>query len=183
MSQTGGFTAQLVNNKVWLAWTTSQEPGVSHYNIERSYDNKTFEQTALLFTEDNSSSVNSYSYKDPVKNAADSVIYYRLKMVDKDGKYKYSEIRRVCISGTNESIGITTYPNPTVNELHILVPEGWQNNIVTGQLLNTDGRIIKTFNINKAATIVMADVPAGTYYIKVTNGKDTTIQAIVKSNN
>jgi len=67
--------------------------------------------------------------------------------------------------------------------LHILVPEGWQNKIVSGQLLNIGGSIIKTFNINKTATITMADVPAGIYYIKVTNGKDTTTQAIVKSNN
>jgi len=67
VSQTGGFTAQLVNNKVWLAWTTTQESVVSHYSIERSYDNKTFEQAALVFTADNSSSINSYSYKDPVK--------------------------------------------------------------------------------------------------------------------
>jgi hypothetical protein len=177
------FTAQLVNDKVCLAWTTTQEINVSHFSIERSYDNKTFEQAALLFTVDNPSSVNSYSYKDPVKNAAASVIYYRLKMVDKDGKYKYSEIRTVRINGAGESTRCTTYPNPVVNELHILVPAGWQNKKVTGQLLNTGGSIIKSFNINQAATIGMADVPAGTYFLKVTNGKDTTTQAIIKSTN
>jgi hypothetical protein len=104
-------------------------------------------------------------------------------MVDKDGKYKYSEIRTVRINGAGESTRCTTYPNPVVNELHILVPAGWQNKKVTGQLLNTSGSIIKSFNINQAATIGMADVPAGTYFLKVTNGKDTTTQAIIKSTN
>jgi len=175
------FTTQLVNDKVWLAWTTTQEINVSHFTIEKSFDNKTFEQVALLFTADNPLPTNSYSYKDPVKNAAASVIYYRLKMVDKDGKYKYSEIRTVRTGSADDSARITTYPNPVVNELHILVPAGWQNNRVSGQLLNTGGSIIKIFNINQAATIAMTDVPAGTYYLKVTNGKDTTTQAIVKS--
>jgi hypothetical protein len=177
------FTAQLVNEKVWLSWSTSQENNVSHYSIERSYDNKTFDQAALLFTVDNPSGVNSYSYKDPIKNAAAAVIYYRLKVVDKDGKYKYSETRTVHIGGGTDSAKITAYPNPVVNELHISVPQEWQNKIVNGQLLSASGSIIKTFNIQQSATICMSDVPAGTYYIKVVNGKEISTQTIVKSRN
>jgi hypothetical protein len=45
--------------------STSQELNVSHYSIERSYDNKVFEQAALIFTADYSSAVNNYSYKGP----------------------------------------------------------------------------------------------------------------------
>ncbi|THU34041.1 T9SS type A sorting domain-containing protein [Niastella caeni] len=174
------FTAQLVNDKVSLIWSTSQEINVSHYSIERSIDNKNFDQVALLFTYDNPS-INSYSFKDPIKNITGSVIYYRLKMVDKDGKYKYSEVRTVRINGASERVKITAYPNPVVNELHISLPQEWQNKTVNGQLLNTGGSIIKTFNIQQAATITMSDVPAGTYYIKAINGNEISTQAIVKS--
>ncbi|OQP64452.1 hypothetical protein A3860_21015 [Niastella vici] len=177
------FTAQLVNDKVWLAWSTSKEENMSHYSIERSYDNKTFDEAALLFTADNPLSVNNYSYKDPVKNVTGSVIYYRLKMVDKSGKYKYSEVRSVRLGNGTDSARIAVYPNPVVNELHISLPTDWQNKNLNGQLLSIAGNIIKTFNIQQSATIGMADVPAGTYYIKVVNGKEISTQTIVKSRN
>jgi hypothetical protein len=177
------FTAQLVNEKVWLSWSANQEDNVSHYCIERSYDNKTFDQAAMLFTVDNPSGVNSYSYKDPIKNVAAAVIYYRLKMVDKDGKYKYSETRTVHVTGGADSAKIAAYPNPVVNELHISVPQEWQNKTVNGQLLSTNGAIIKSFPIQQSAIICMSDVPAGTYYIKVVNGKVISTQTIVKSRN
>lgn len=177
------FTAQLVNDKVWLAWSTSKEENMSHYSIERSYDNKTFDEAALLFTSDNPLSVNTYSYKDPVKNSTGSVIYYRLKMVDKTGKYKYSEVRSVRLGNATDSAKIEAYPNPVGNELHISLPIDWQNKSLSGQLLSITGNIIKTFNIQQNATIGMADVPAGTYYIKVVNGKEISTQTIVKSRN
>ena len=177
------FTAQLVNDKVWLAWSTSREENMSHYSIERSYDNKTFDEAALLFTADNPLPVNNYSYKDPVKNVTGSVIYYRLKMVDKSGKYNYSEVRSVRLGNATESARIAVYPNPVGNELHISLPPDWQNKSLNGQLLSIAGNIIKTFNIQQSATIGMADVPAGTYYIKVVNGKEISTQTIVKSRN
>ena len=187
MSQTAypvvSFTAQLVKDKVCLAWRTSQDENVSHYNIERSYDNKTFEQAALLFTAEDPSPVNNYTYKDPVKHVTGSVIYYRLKMIGKDGKYKYSEVRTIRTGAATDGSKIAAYPNPVVKGLHITCPQAWENQTLNGQLLNTSGNIIKTFNIQQAVTIAMSDVPAGTYYIKVVNGNEISTQTIVKSNN
>jgi hypothetical protein len=178
------FTTQLATEKVWLAWSTKQEDNISYYGIERSFDNKEFEQVALLFPAEDLSKGNNYSYRDPVNNIKATVIYYRLKMVNKDGKYKYSETRTVRMGGANSgSAKLTTWPNPVVNELHVLVPPNWQDQTVSCQLLNTMGSIIKSFNIQQSATIGMADVPAGTYYIKVANGKEISTQTIVKSRN
>jgi hypothetical protein len=176
------FTAQVANEKVWLTWSTSQEQNLSHYCIERSYDNKNFEQAALLFPADEITGLNNYSYRDAIKNSAASMIYYRLKMVDKDGRFKYSETKFVRLGNGTDSVKIAAYPNPVVNELHISVPQNWLNKTVNGQLLNTNGSIIKTFNIQQNAVLAMSDVPAGTYYIKVVNGKEMSIQPIVKRN-
>lgn len=176
------FTTRLTNEKVWLSWSGNQEQNVSHYTIERSYDNQQFEQVALLFPAEDNSTVNSYSYKDPIKNTAAVVIYYRLKMVDKEGKFKYSSIRSVRQGNVNDTVKVNAYPNPVLNELHISVPQDWQNKTVSGQLLNSNGSIIKTFNIQQNATIGMGDVPAGTYYIKVANEKEISTQTIVKRN-
>jgi hypothetical protein len=176
------FTARLANEKVWLAWSASQEQNVSHYCIESSYDNKNYTQAALLFPAEEVVAVNNYSYKDPIKNAAAPVIYYRLKMVDKDGRFKYSKTKFVRLGNGDDNAKITAYPNPVVNELHISVPQNWQNKIVIGQLLNTNGSIIKTFSIQQSAIIGMSDVPTGTYYIRVVNGKEISTRPIVKKN-
>lgn len=176
------FTTRLANEKVWLSWSGNQEQNVSHYSIERSYDNQQFEQVALLFPAEDNSTVNSYSYKDPVKNTAAAVIYYRLKMVDKEGKFKYSSIKSVRMGNVNDTVKVNAYPNPVLNELHISLPQEWQNKVVSGQLMNSNGSIIKTFNIQQNATIGMSDVPAGTYYIKVANEKEISTQPIVKRN-
>lgn len=177
------FTAQLVNEKAWLAWSTSREENLSHYSIERSYDNKQFEQAAIMFPAETPSTINNYSYKDPIKNTTGTVIFYRLKMVDKNGKFKYSETRTVRLGNGSDTTKISAYPNPVVNELHLSVPQNWQGKTINAQLLSTSGSVIKTFNLKASAVIPMTDVPAGTYYIKVINGKEISTQPIIKSRN
>jgi len=178
------FTAQLTNDKVWLAWSTKQEDNLSHYSIERSTNNKEFEPIGLLFPAEDPSATNNYSYKDPISKIAASLIYYRLKVVDKNGKFSYSEVRTVRIGSNNPgSAKLSTWPNPVVNELHVSVPPNWHDQAVSCQLLNTMGSIIKSFSVLQSTTIGMSDVPAGTYYIKVANGKEFSTQPIVKSRN
>jgi hypothetical protein len=90
-----GFTSQLVNHKVSLNWSTQQEQVVNYYGVERSYDNKEFRQVAIVFPHEAEAATNNNSYNDPIKNTTASVIYYRLKLVDRNGTYKYSEASAV----------------------------------------------------------------------------------------
>jgi hypothetical protein len=177
------FTTQVVTDKVWLAWSTKQEENINYYGIERSYDNEAFAQVAMLFPAEESAATNNYSYKDPIKNITATAIYYRLKMVDKDGHYKYSETRTVQLGSSNESAKLAAYPNPVTNELHISLPSDWINKTINCQLLNTGGRIIRSFTIQQTTTIGLSGVPAGTYYIKAVNGKEISTQQIVISRN
>jgi hypothetical protein len=178
------FNAGLVNDKVSVSWSTSHEENVSHYIIERSYDKNNYDEAALIFAAEAPKPVNNYSYKDAIKNTAASVIYYRLKMVDKDGKYKYSEVRTIRLEKAGESAKITAYPNPVVNDLRIKIPSGWQNKAVKCEVLNTNGQIIKSFTIPQGsaiATIALNHVPAGTYYVRGSSGKEISIQPIIVS--
>lgn len=89
------FTTQLLNDKVSLAWNAQQEAALNYYSIERSYDNKEFNQVAIFFPGEDSSIATNYSYKDPFRRTTAPVIYYRLRMVEKDGKCKLSETTMV----------------------------------------------------------------------------------------
>jgi len=177
------FSAQLVNDKVSLSWTGKQEDNLSHYILERSYNNETYSQVALIFPAEGEQT-NSYSFKDAVNNA--SVIYYRLKMVDKDGSYKISDVKIIRTDKAADNIKISIYPNPVINIVNISIPQTWQNKTVICQLLNVNGHVIKSLTIQQAgqtASIAMAEVPMGMYFVKAISGNETSTQPIVKSAN
>jgi hypothetical protein len=88
------FSAKQVNDKIFLNWSSNKEENLSHYIVERSYNNKSFEQAGLLFTSEKQDSVNSYMFQDVISAGA-PVIYYRLKMVDKSGTVKYSPVKTI----------------------------------------------------------------------------------------
>lgn len=179
------FTAQLVKDKVSLSWSSKQDDNISHYFIERSYNNETYNQVALVFTAEASDEVNSYSFKDAVNTSA-SVIYYRLKMVDKGGSCKLSDVRAIYIEKPGDNAKISLYPNPVTDNLTISIPQSWQNKAVTCQLLNASGHIIKSFTIQQAGqieSITMTEVPIGMYFVKAISGQETSTQPIMKSAN
>jgi len=79
-----------------LSWNTSQENNSSHFEIERSTDGVNFTRLGKVNAAGNSSNKISYSFNDihPVTG----INYYRLKMVDKDGKFAYSNIVTVNVN-------------------------------------------------------------------------------------
>jgi hypothetical protein len=89
------FDVALINKNVTVTWTTSQEKNASHFTIERSADGVEFTDAGIFFTEGNFETARSYSFKDPKSTRAKGILYYRLKMVDLDGKYEYSKIKLI----------------------------------------------------------------------------------------
>lgn len=86
------FDAKLVNKVVQLDWKTATESNSSHFEIERSINGYQFENIGRVKAAGNSNSITSYNFTDrlPVKG----MNYYRLKQVDLDGVFNYSEIRK-----------------------------------------------------------------------------------------
>ena len=62
-------------------------------------------------------------------------------MVDLDGKFRYSDIAVIRLS--NEQKTILTYPNPSVSELKVTIPNEWQNKPVIYSMYNTNGVLVK----------------------------------------
>jgi len=90
------FTAKgLDKNKVVLNWNTAQEQNFSHFTIERSLDGNEFSDAGIIFSIDDSKHTRSYSFTDKLKTKETGIVYYRLKMVDVDGKTQLSPIKIV----------------------------------------------------------------------------------------
>jgi photosystem II stability/assembly factor-like uncharacterized protein len=106
------FTGEVVGDKINLAWTTATEVNNYGFNIERSPASTGLNWETIGFVEGfgNSNSPKQYSYTD--NNAAGSNKFsYRLKQIDNDGQFKYSDIVEVVLF-LNVYALFQNYPNP-----------------------------------------------------------------------
>jgi hypothetical protein len=144
------------NNTNFLTWQVSEEKGLSAYHVERSMDGKTFAQTGIVKAK-GSNSVYDFTDNNPINGQ--NGIYYRLKMVDLDGKLNYSKI--IYLESDKILRGGKIYPNPATDQLTV---ENMDS--PTLQILNTTGQIMLSIKIEKTATLNIADLPKGVYFIQ-----------------
>lgn len=179
------FTAMLVNTKADLKWTTSYEKDVNYFAIEKSTDGKNFSQIGMVFAKGNSTENNSYTYPDVnINTTKESIVYYRLRSVDIDGKSQLSEVKLIRIGKQNEQIAsIVSYPNPVVNELRVTIPATWQGKKVSYEVLNNNGQSAYRKEIGSSGqteTIAMSQLAPGFYIIKVSCNGEVAQQKIIK---
>ena len=169
------FTASLSQGTVNVAWKTNNEENVSEYIIERSTDGRTF--STII---DKKSSTNkmeaSYFAKDisPIKG----INYYRLKVLDNDGKYKYSEVVSV---NTVKNSTLSVFPNPVQNNLKVS-----HNKAISGATINiltTDGQQVKTVNVQSGAvqtSIMVNELSRGHYIVVFENNGEKVTSKFIK---
>lgn len=166
------FNASLFNNKASLSWNTANEINVNGFSIEKSNDGRTF--TSIGFVAAKNAASASYSFSDVIAAGAN---YYRLKITDKDGSFKYSTIVTL---NTKTSIKLDVYPNPVVNGAVIAHTKAGEN--ATVKLITIDGKTVLTQNIQAGATQSSIDVSKlvkGNYLIVFENdGTRTSVQFV-----
>ena len=98
-------------NVIRLNWSTEVEVATDKFVIERSRTGQDFEKIMEIASEGSSTHGYDYSVEDSTPNIGDN--YYRLKMIDLDGSYNYSNIRLARVK-SGETV-VTVYPNPAVS--------------------------------------------------------------------
>lgn len=143
------FTGYYSSGSVHLAWQTENEFNQGNYLVERSFDGRNFLKISSV------PSKNSLLTNDYVFNDADlqyGKLYYRLKMMDRDGSFKYSPIIAVKKDQMN---GITVYPDPAVNEIVIIHPKTGNHSVV--RIISADGKMIAYKPLSPGVTQTVAD--------------------------
>lgn len=159
------------NNIVKLQWTSSSEINTSHFIIERSQDGARYNSIATINAAGNSSHNVDYNFED--KNPIRGRAYYRLKMVDVDGKFEYSTIRTVNVSSTSSAFLVK---NPIQQTLEVVASEksDWQ-------IVNISGQVLKTGKAQIGRTeIGLYELAPGNYWIKLTDGNKATTLPFIK---
>ena len=161
-----------------LYWTTATEQNNLGFNVERSADGIHFNTIGFTEGVGNTTVKQSYSFTDkmPLTNKN----YYRLKQMDRDGKFTYSPI--LFLQFVFRSSNVTIYPNPTSNRFNITIQSN-SNGKMQWQLLNNKGQSVKQGNwqlspgSNAFPSIDISNLAAGVYYLKI-NG--SSLQQVIK---
>jgi hypothetical protein len=95
------------NNKVLLQWSTASEQNTQSFIVEKNTNGNGYIQIGEVPAAGTSSTIENYSFTD--NNPASGTNYCRLKMLDKDGKADYSEIR---VLNFGDAKTILVFPNP-----------------------------------------------------------------------
>ena len=172
-----------VKDGVMLEWATASETNNYGFYIERSIDNENFKEIGFVKGSGNSSKEISYSYIDADVNEV-GTYYYRLRQVDFDGKFEYSNIVNVNIKAPDKYTLLQAYPNPfnPVTNIEFSLKE---NGYVRLMVYNTLGQLVQTLvddNLNAGrhkVTFNARNLASGVYIYKIDVNGFTDTKKIV----
>ena len=104
------FTVLTPNSSVTLHWRTASGINNQGFEIERSKDNVKFNKIGFVPGFGTTTESKSYSYSD--KSIKRGTYFYRLKQVDFDGSYEYSDVVEAELRAFNSYLLEQNYPNP-----------------------------------------------------------------------
>ncbi len=160
------------NRDVDLDWITATELNGSHFEVERSDNGVDFVQIARVEAAGESHVDQEYKYSDRAVNLNGNagLQYYRIKMVDYDGRFDYSGIRVVNFNRSGSDFSIKTYPNPVSDFIQLeLTGLDYDSTIrLTLSILSPTGQLVKSQVINSDLDkINVANLPNSLYHIMI----------------
>lgn len=170
------FKANKVQTGVQLVWKSTNEVDFSHYNVQKSEDGKAF--TFMQIVRANGTG-GTYEAIDEKPNLGQN--YYRLQMVDRDGKMKYSNIVNVSYDAKTK---IAVYPNPSKESTITLDVTLGNDGDIAVEWTDIAGRsrLKNTYKLNSGANQVALDISSlesGVYFITTRNVKtNTTLETL-----
>jgi hypothetical protein len=164
------FTASVNNSEVQLLWSTASELNNNGFEIERAINEPdNFVTVGFVEGKGSSTEINYYSYSDHPDLNGVHQLYYRLKQVDFDGSFSYSDVVNVTYDVPSAFVLNQNFPNP-FNPATRITYFVAKESFVSIKVYDFLGREVKTLVSDFRATgsydIVFdaSDLPSGTYF-------------------
>lgn len=166
------FLGKLNNNNTQLNWATATELNNDHFEIERSIDGVNYTKIGEVTGNGTTKNLSKYNYIDnQITEIAAATVYYRLKQIDFNGNFEYSNIITVSISSENSLKISNAFPNPFQGSLNIsfTLPS---NSDVTISLVDAKGQVVATEEIkgrkgNNNFEFNTSELANGMYFINI----------------
>jgi hypothetical protein len=147
---------------VILSWSTVSELNNQGFEIERSVDKERWRLIGFKKGNGTTTETHNYTFVDDLVGVNSSKLYYRLKQIDFDGSFKYSDILEVRVNIPNKFELYQNYPNPfnPATKIKYSIPSVGTQRAVSIQL--------KVYDIlgNEVATLVNEEKQAGKYEVE-----------------
>jgi uncharacterized repeat protein (TIGR01451 family) len=133
------FNGVYHNEQATLHWSTQNEYNFQKFEIERGFNGRDF---TFIGAKNAIGNINTptadYEWIDNLANISAKTIFYRLKMIDIDGKTTYS--KAVLIRKNSQSSDqITLLPNPVANHAQMLITSATSSDIEI-RVINASGK-------------------------------------------
>lgn len=150
------FTAESVDGKINLRWTTATELNNLGFEVERKSDHQDWRMIGFIEGNGTTTETQNYNFTDDLFGVTDSKIYYRLKQIDFNGSFDYSKEIEVVRAPTSFSLE-QNYPNPFNPTTNIQYAIG-NRQTVTLKIYDVLG--------NEIAALVNEEKPGGEYEVE-----------------
>lgn len=158
-----------------LVWKTTSETNSDRFEIEVATNgSNVYTKTAAIAAAGSSSTEKTYQYAYPMQSGV--TYYFRIKMIDKDGAFKNSDIRSASCNGKG---GIEIAPNPVITSFIIKGMETGRNVI---NIFAANGQLVKSQVSNQVQeTINISNLAAGLYAVKIMSEKgNVVVEKLIK---
>ncbi len=167
---------KLSNKIVYLDWKFAADTKVQNFVVERSPDGIRFTDLSSVDALGPFNLVKKYASEDDAPMPG--INYYRLRVVESNGKFTYSNIVLVKVDGFNK---ITVFPNPSTDHIYFNSLGGTgTGQIEIFDILGKRLRVITNVAANGRTFINVANLPAGSYSLKYTDKNGITVWQFVK---
>jgi hypothetical protein len=170
------FTGTYKNNAAMLNWTVENQLDFSGYEIERSVDGFSFNKVGTKDRSGMGLERQQYQFPDDLSLVTSNVIYYRLKMIDLNGDYKYSNVIMLRKDGVKGGLSIS--PNPVTNaSLANVRFETNRKGVVDIQVVDMSGKVVLrqqnqvNEGINSLSINNMNRLQPGMYMLQLNDGQ------------
>jgi hypothetical protein len=157
------FTGTPLRNQVLLQWSVV-EKDIDAFEIERSSDAVSFEKTGMQKSKSGQVATQAnYSFTDvhPLNGRS----FYRLKMLNSDGGFNYSNVVSVAFSSDGKAV---LSPVPAKNNITLSVPEHLYGSAAC--ITDIQGKQVLSFTVSGNQNIDISGLVAGMYYLKLADG-------------
>ncbi len=171
------FDAQKQLNDVNVSWKTTGEVNFSRYELERSLNGSNFEKAATIPAQ-TGAGLKNYQFNDinaVIKFSNNKNIFYRLRMIDIDGRFTYSRIVKVDL---DKKYTVSVFPNPAGKEIFV---QGIQH-YNQAQIIDIHGRFVMSIRINPGVrSLNISLLAAGSYIMKLSSDDDLQVLKFIKN--